>query len=49
MAPSRRPEIARSGLKAVFAATLANLSSACLGGIFFFLYPPDKLAYFEKS
>ncbi len=35
MAPSRRPEIARFGLKAVLAATLANLTSACLAGIFF--------------
>lgn len=34
MAPSRRPEIARLGLKAVFAATLANLMSAALAGIF---------------
>lgn len=34
MAPGRRPEIARLGLKAVFAATLANLMSAALAGIF---------------
>ncbi len=34
MAPSRRSEIARFGLKAVFAATLANLTSAALAGIF---------------
>lgn len=34
MAPSRRKEIARFGLKAVFAATLANLSSAALAGLF---------------
>ncbi len=34
MAPKRRPEIARLGLKAVFAATLANLMSAALAGIF---------------
>ncbi|MDB0056818.1 NupC/NupG family nucleoside CNT transporter, partial [Akkermansiaceae bacterium] len=34
MAPSRRPEIAKFGLKAVFAATLANLTSASLAGIF---------------
>ena len=34
MAPKRRPEIARLGLKAVFAATLANLMSACLAGLF---------------
>ena len=34
MAPSRRQEIARLGLRAVFAATLANLTSAALAGIF---------------
>ncbi len=34
MAPERRKEIARLGLKAVFAATLANLMSAALAGIF---------------
>jgi CNT family concentrative nucleoside transporter len=34
MAPNRRPDIARLGLKAVLAATLANLSSAALAGIF---------------
>ncbi|MEJ6717819.1 MAG: NupC/NupG family nucleoside CNT transporter [Akkermansiaceae bacterium] len=34
MAPSRRQEIARLGLKALFAATLANLMSAALAGIF---------------
>ncbi|MFT6182313.1 MAG: CNT family concentrative nucleoside transporter [Akkermansiaceae bacterium] len=34
MAPSRRQEIAKLGLKAVFAATLANLMSAALAGIF---------------
>ncbi|MFW8590565.1 NupC/NupG family nucleoside CNT transporter [Glaciecola sp. 2405UD65-10] len=34
MAPNRRPEIARLGLKAVAAATLANLMSAALAGIF---------------
>ena len=33
MAPSRRQEIARLGLKAVFAATLANLMSAALAGM----------------
>ena len=33
MAPSRRQEIARLGLKAVFAATLANLMSAALAGL----------------
>ena len=34
MAPSRRQEIARLGLRAVLAATLANLMSASLAGIF---------------
>ena len=34
LAPNRRKEIARFGLKAVFAATLANLTSAALAGIF---------------
>lgn len=33
MAPGRRKEIARMGLKAVFAATLANLMSAALAGL----------------
>ncbi len=33
MAPGRRKEIARLGLKAVFAATLANLMSAALAGL----------------
>ena len=33
MAPKRRPDIARLGLKAVLAATLANLMSAALAGI----------------
>ncbi len=34
IAPSRRTEIARMGLRAVFAATLANLMSAALAGFF---------------
>ncbi len=34
IAPSRRPEIARMGLKAVLAATLANLMSAALASFF---------------
>ncbi|MEM7144607.1 MAG: NupC/NupG family nucleoside CNT transporter [Verrucomicrobiota bacterium] len=34
MAPSRRPEIARLGLKAVAAATLANLTSAAIAALF---------------
>ncbi len=33
MAPARRQEIARLGLRAVFAATLANLMSAALAGL----------------
>jgi CNT family concentrative nucleoside transporter len=33
MAPGRRREIAQLGLKAVFAATLANLMSAALAGL----------------
>ncbi|OAN13785.1 nucleoside transporter NupC [Photobacterium jeanii] len=32
--PSRRPDIARLGFKAIFAATLANLMSATIAGIF---------------
>ena len=35
LAPSRRPEIAHMGLKAVLAGTLSNFMSACLVGIFF--------------
>ena len=34
LAPTRRKEIAQLGLKAVFAATLANLLSAALAGLF---------------
>lgn len=34
IAPSRRPDIAKMGLKAVFAATLANLMSAALASFF---------------
>lgn len=34
MAPTRRKEIAQLGLKAVFAATLANLMSAAIAGFF---------------
>jgi len=34
IAPSRRPEIAKMGLKAVLAATLANLMSAALASLF---------------
>jgi CNT family concentrative nucleoside transporter len=34
MAPGRRQDIAKLGLKAMFAATLANLMSAALAGIF---------------
>lgn len=34
MAPTRRPDIARLGLKAVFAASLANFMSAAIAGLF---------------
>jgi len=34
LAPTRRKQIAQLGLKAVFAATLANLMSAALAGVF---------------
>ena len=34
MAPSRRPEIARFGLRAVLAASLANFMSAAIAGFF---------------
>ncbi len=34
MAPSRRPEIARFGLKAVLAASMANFMSAAIAGFF---------------
>ena len=34
MAPNRRHDIARLGMKAMFAATLANLMSAAIAGIF---------------
>jgi len=37
LAPSRRPDIARLGLKAVLAGTLSNFMSAALVGIFFAL------------
>ncbi|MDZ7871397.1 MAG: NupC/NupG family nucleoside CNT transporter [Rheinheimera sp.] len=37
MAPSRRSDIAELGLKALFAATLANLMSAAIAGFFFSL------------
>lgn len=37
MAPNRRPDIARLGLKAVAAGTLSNLMSATLAGLFFML------------
>ena len=34
MAPERRPEIARLGLFAVYAATCSNLMSACIASLF---------------
>lgn len=39
MSPSRRPDIARLGLKAVLAGTLSNFMSATLVGIFISLAP----------
>jgi CNT family concentrative nucleoside transporter len=38
LAPERRSDIARMGLKAVFAGTLSNLMSAVLAGLFFSLH-----------
>lgn len=40
MAPSRRPEIAELGLRALLAATLANLMSAAIAGFFISLSLP---------
>lgn len=37
MAPSRRKDIATMGMRALLAATLANLMSACIAGFFFVL------------
>ena len=37
IAPNRREDIARFGLRALVAATLANLMSASLAGVFFWL------------
>ena len=37
MAPNRRPDIARLGMRAMIAATLANLMSAAIAGFFFAL------------
>ncbi len=37
MAPSRRPDLAKFGFKAVLAASLANLMSAAIAGLFFSL------------
>ena len=34
MAPSRRKDLARMGLRAVTAGTLSNLMSAALAGVF---------------
>jgi len=36
IAPSRRRDVARLGLRAVLAAVLANLLSAAIGGVMFF-------------
>ena len=40
LAPDRRSDIARMGLRAVFAGTLSNLMSATLAGLFFSLQSP---------
>ena len=40
LAPTRRSDIARLGLRAVFAGTLSNLMSATLAGLFFALQTP---------
>ncbi|HBN14846.1 MAG TPA: NupC/NupG family nucleoside CNT transporter, partial [Pseudohongiella sp.] len=37
MAPNRRQDIAELGMKALLAATLANLMSAAIAGLFFSL------------
>jgi len=37
MAPNRRPDIAKLGMRAMIAATLANLMSAAIAGLFFAL------------
>ena len=41
LAPERRSDIARMGLRAVFAGTLSNLMSATLAGLFFSLQSPS--------
>jgi CNT family concentrative nucleoside transporter len=41
LAPNRRSDIARMGLRAVFAGTLSNLMSATLAGLFFALQTPS--------
>jgi CNT family concentrative nucleoside transporter len=33
LAPSRKPDLARLGLKAVAAGTMANFMSACIAGL----------------
>lgn len=37
MAPNRRQDVARLGMKAVLAGTLSNLMSATIAGFFFAL------------
>jgi CNT family concentrative nucleoside transporter len=41
LAPNRRSDLARLGLRAVFAGTLSNLMSATLAGLFFALQSPS--------
>ena len=38
MAPNRRSDVARMGLKAVLAGSLSNLMSAAIAGLFCLLY-----------
>ncbi|MCQ4437970.1 NupC/NupG family nucleoside CNT transporter, partial [Clostridioides difficile] len=38
VAPERRSEVARHGLRALTAATLSNLMSAAIAGLFFSLH-----------
>ena len=40
LAPDRRSDIARMGLRAVFAGTLSNLMSGTLAGLFYSLQAP---------
>ena len=42
VAPERRSEVARHGLRALTAATLSNLMSAAIAGLFFSLHWPQR-------